>query len=202
MTPTNTEPGAAPLRVIDNLTLVPSRYGETDIWTSIDQLERVDVGEPRPWIELRMRCRYTRRAERFSILYTGPHGATRVEHGAAPVPGPHGALIPQATVIAAGPVERAEIIDVEEGDVLVLNGQRMVIIDDRLTGYPRLATEPEWGLAIAQREVRNHISTIRTTAKPDDPTVRALYDLLRTLIQQADRLRAAFRPAPVESTTE
>lgn len=131
--------------------LVPSRYDdEPDRWRT----EQPMYGQKAEALLLRMRCRYTRRAETFTILYQGPGGTMRLEHGADEQPGPSGSLICQATVIAATVIARAVILDVAEHDVLILNGQRMVILDDRPQGYPRLVTEAEAGLARATEAVR------------------------------------------------
>lgn len=137
--------------------MLPSRYDdETDRWDSADQFNsaKLTAGD---WIELRMHCRYTRRTERFSVLYQGPGGSMRIEHGADEVPGPLGCLIPQASMIASSPVAKARYIDVQAGDVLVINNQRMVILDDRPHDYPRLVSEVEAGLASAQAHIRRRM---------------------------------------------
>lgn len=133
--------------------LTRSRYqGENDQWTSVDAFTPGN-GE---WIEYRVYSRYTRRVERFSLLYVGPEGeCRRVMHGPV-VPGPYAAMIPQATVISAHPQARpAQTVELEEGDMIVLNGVPMMIIDDRAMDYPQLVTPAEFGdrmiLALARR---------------------------------------------------
>lgn len=150
--------------------MIPSRYGETDQWVTAEQL-RSSKRVASDWIELRMHCRYTRRTERFSVLYQGPGGKMRLDHGRPEVPGPVGSLIAQCSVIASTPVARARYIDVVAGDVLVINGQRMVIVDDNPHGYPRLVSEVEVGILAAASYVRNRlINEIQPYADIDGKT--------------------------------
>lgn len=176
---------------IIGIPLVPSRYGEPDRWTSDDESIKTVPGR---WIELAMRCRYTRKVERLSILYTGPEGTVRVTQGGPEVPGPHGSLIPQAGAVSAHPTAKPTYIDVTEGDVLVLNGQPMVIADDRLMAYPQLITEAEWGLLAAQRVLRDTIATCN-----NDDARLALGQALVDITMQADTLRT--RSHPTSDTT-
>jgi hypothetical protein len=154
------------VRVVDTITLVPSRYGETDLWISKDEYDR----GPGRWHELRMRCNY--------ILYTGPAGATRIENGGRQVPGPHGSLIPQVGIIAVDPLAKPEYLDVKEGDVLVLNDQNMVICDDRRHGYPRLVTETEWGVVLARRAVNDQMNALLDDPGMADPQAAAQINVL------------------------
>lgn len=133
--------------------LVPSRYNEKDSWTSKDAMDRSAPGD---WIEYRVYSRYTRRTERFSLLYVGPEGECRREFQGPVLPGPYAAMIPQATVISASPQARPDqTVELEEGDMVVLNGQPMMLIDDRALDYPQLVTPAEFGdrmiLALARR---------------------------------------------------
>lgn len=134
--------------------MIPSRYGDSDQWITRDSL----AGNDPEWIELRMYSKYTRRTERFSVLYQGPGGTMRVEQGGPQVTGPLGCLIAQASVIANSPVARARYIDVQAGDVLVINGQRMAIVDDKPNGYPRLVSEVEAGLLGAYGVIRAQLA--------------------------------------------
>jgi hypothetical protein len=128
--------------------MIPSTYGDTGSWASADGFGG------KTWIELTMRAKYTRQVERFGIYYTDPSGSSRIEHGGPQVAGPHGSLIAQASVIASSPVARPDVvIHVAEGDRLILNGQRMVIVDDKPYDYPRLVTEAEYGAIVALRAV-------------------------------------------------
>lgn len=190
------------MRVIDTITLVPTRYGDTDVWISQSQY----YTGPGRWQELRMHCKYTRRQERLSVLYTGPDGETRVKDHGSQIPGPHGSLIAQASVISANPVARAEYIDVEEGDVLILNGQRMVIADDRSMDYPHLITEAEWGLVVARRAVGDYITELQREKESTDPEaaarVNTLHALSSRLLGCADELRARYQPGIKGATAE
>lgn len=136
--------------------MVPSPYGDTDQWISASPFR----GSGQEWVEIRMRARYTRRVERFSVLYQGPSGAMRLEQDGPQVSGPLGCMIPQATVIASTPVDRARYIDAQAGDVLIMpGGQRMTIVDDKpRTDYPRLISEVEFGLEAAMALVRARLS--------------------------------------------
>jgi hypothetical protein len=131
-------------------TLTPY-YDDTDQWVSVDQFNGTGA-----WIEYRAYSRYTRRWERFSLLYVGPEGECRRVHQGPVLPGPYAAMIPQATMIAAHPQARpAQTVELEEGDVIVFNDQPMVLIDDRPGQYPQLVTPEEFDrrmpLALARR---------------------------------------------------
>jgi len=126
-------------------------YDDTDQWVSVDQFN--GTGE---WIEYRAHSRYTRRVERFSLLYVGPKGECRRVYQGPVLPGPYAAMIPQATVISAHPQARpAQVVDLEEGDMIVFNGVPMMLIDDRPMDYPQLVTPTEFGdrmlVALARR---------------------------------------------------
>lgn len=169
--------------------LIPSQYGDADQWITANDFHRPQRpgGE---WIELRMHCRYTRRTERFSVLYQGPDGKMRLEHGGPEVSGPVGSFIPQCSVIASSPVARARYIDVEAGDVLVINGQRMVIMDDQPHDYPRLLTEVEVGLEVAKGYIRAHMTSVGlSSTQPDQVRFATLQDAYFGLGQLAEQLR-------------
>lgn len=95
------------------------------------------------WQELRCHSRYVNRKLRFTVLYQDSTGTMRTEHGRDEVQGPVGALVAQASVIAAHPVPTAPVLDVEPGDILVIHGQKMRIADDRPHHYPRLVAVTE-----------------------------------------------------------
>lgn len=172
--------------------LVPSRYDdEPDRWRTEQPL----YGQKADALLLRMHCRYTRRRETFTILYQGPGGTMRKDEQ----PGPSGSLICQATVIAATPIARSVILDVSEHDVLVLNGQRMVILDDRPQHYPRLVTEAEAGLAAARTAIRERFLELlakrREQAMTDAQreTLTAQMDLLASLSNDLLALASSVR---------
>ena len=126
-------------------------YDDTDQWVSVDQFN--GTGE---WIEYRAYSRYTRRHERFSLLYVGPEGECRREYQGPVLPGPYAAMIPQATMISAHPQARpVQTVELEEGDMIVFNGLPMMLIDDRAMDYPQLVTPAEFGdrmvLVLARR---------------------------------------------------
>lgn len=176
--------------------LVPSRYDdEPDRWRT----EQPMFGQKADALLLRMRCRYTRRRETFTVLYQGPGGTMRLEHGADEQPGPSGSLICQATVIAATVIARAVILDVAEHDVLILNGQRMVILDDRPQGYPRLVTEAEAGLALARTVIRERSMELlanrreQAMTEAQRETLAAQVDLLASLSNDLLALASSVR---------
>jgi hypothetical protein len=137
-----------------------SRYGETDQWVSRTSYLADSPERAATTVELRCHAKYTRRTERFTVLYQGPGGAMRLEQGGPQVTGPVGCLIAQATVISAHPANtHVKVIDVKPGDVLVINGQRMAIVDDRpRTNYPRLVSEVEAGLLAAYGVIRAQLA--------------------------------------------
>lgn len=128
-----------------------AHYDDLDQWVSVDQFN--GTGE---WIEYRAYSRYTRRNERFSLLYVGPKGECRRIYKGPIEPGPYAAMIPQAIVISNHPQARpAQTVELEEGDMIVFNDQPMMLIDDRPLAYPQLVTPAEFGdrmiLALARR---------------------------------------------------
>ncbi len=185
--------------------LVATDYGSEDQWVTASnfELSRLrrdnqarDTEYAGQWVELIMYCRYTRNTERFSVFYQGPAGACRVEHGGPQVPGPHGSLSAQATIIAATPVARAVCIEVEAGDVLVLNGQRMVITDDSPRDYPKLITEREAGIAAARKHIRAmHVAATEQVSGDHDDRIRraAQADILLQVCRELDTLAASQR---------
>lgn len=178
--------------------MIPSRYGESDQWITADEYNR-DLRPGGEWIQLRMKCRYTRRVERFSVLYQGPGGKMRLEHGGPQVSGPIGSFIAQASVIANTPVAKARYLDVEAGDVLIINGQRMVILDDQPYGYPRIVGEAEAGLAAAVALVRAQLTasfqrqpgTVEDNARSNERQA-VLTSLIRQLNALAEELRQRY----------
>lgn len=140
--------------------LVPSSYGESDQWVSVDRFD--GSGE---WIEYSAYSRYVRRNVRFSLLYQGPEGVCRREHGGAEVPGPYAAMIPQATVIALHPQAKpAQVVELSEGDMIMFNGQPMMLIDDRAMDYPQLVTPEEFGTRFPAAQARRERAKVRKTA--------------------------------------
>lgn len=122
-------------------------YG-ADHWTSDDRADDT------PRTVYRMHSRYGRGTMRFSIMYVGPEGEARRVHQGPIIPGPYCALIPLSSVISAwaGPKER--YVEVQEGDVLILNGLPMILIDDDALGYPHAVSVAEYGARMAARVVR------------------------------------------------
>jgi hypothetical protein len=169
--------------------MIPSRYGDADQWISANDFD----GAGFEWIELRMKCRYTRRVERFSVLYQGPGGTMRLEQGGPQVAGPVGGFIAQASVIASSPVARARYIDVEAGDVLVINGQRLVILDDRPHGYPRIVSEVEVGLEMARSYLKALMSNAcLSKTEGDQIRFNTLRDAYFNLGSLAEELRQKY----------
>ena len=127
------------------------RYTEaSDYWVSADGFNRHENGQ---WIEYTMKSRYIGRMVRFSVLYVGPEGEARREHGGPVLPGPYAALIPQATIISAHAVEQpTEVTHLEDGDTIMLNGQPMRVIDDSRMNYPSLVTPEEFETRDARRK--------------------------------------------------
>lgn len=134
--------------------LVP-HYDDKDQWVSRDQFNSGDGSGP--WIEYRMYSRYVRRTIRFALFYVGPEGEARWEHGGPVVKGARGALIPQPTMITDGPqAQPAQVVELSEGDMIMMNDQPMMVLDDRGQNYPELVTPEEFGerypKAMARRE--------------------------------------------------
>ena len=122
-------------------------YGE-DHWTS----DASGTGEPR--LIYRMHSKYGRGTMRFTIFYVGPDGEARRVHGGPVLSGPYCALIPMSSVISAHPGVREEAVEVKEGDVLLLNGAPMILIDDQAYDYPHAVTPAEYGARLAAREIK------------------------------------------------
>lgn len=140
--------------------LVPSSYGESDQWVSVDRFD--GKGE---WIEYSAYSRYVRRNVRFSLLYQGPDGVCRREQGEPEVPGPYAAMIPQASVISLHPQAKpAQVVELEEGDMIVFNGQPMMLIDDRALNYPQLVTPEEFGVRYPAVQARREATKARKAA--------------------------------------
>jgi hypothetical protein len=160
--------------------MIPSGYGEADRWITADQFSLAIPATTRPtdpdwaaaWVELEMKCRYTG-ITRFSVLYQGPGGTMRTEYGAPEENGPIGSLVAQASVISSTPQRRPKLVHVQAGDVLVINNQRMVIVDDDPHRYPTLVTELEAGIRAAASYVRERLIQevqpyAETAGKTDD----------------------------------
>lgn len=158
--------------------MVPSDYGNADQWVSADQwhLPTVeDQGELQDeanelyagaWIELDMTCKYTGRT-RFSVFYQGPGGKCRTVFQGPQHAGPIGSLIALPSVIAAQQsTRRPRVLEVKAGDVLVIHGQRMVIVDEDKTRYPALVSEVELGIRAAAQFVRARLAA---EIGPNDP---------------------------------
>ena len=77
------------------------------------------------------------------------------------------------------------MIDVKAGDVLIINGQRMVIVDDQPYDYPKLVTEVEAGL-------RAVVSLLRARRQDTQGADALLSDLIAAVRALAPELRAAF----------
>lgn len=123
-----------------------TNYG-ADHWISDDSVDG-------PRTVYRMHSRYGRGVMRFSVMYVGPEGEARRVHQGPIIPGPYCALIPLSSVISAwaGPKER--YVEVKEGDVLVLNGLPMILIDDDHLSYPHAVSVAEYGARMAARALR------------------------------------------------
>lgn len=111
-------------------------------------------GDAEPVTVYRMRSRYTRGFVRFTVFYIGPDGEGRRMHGGPILPGPYCAMSPMSSVISAEPGPRENVVEVKEGDVLILNGVPMILIDDQTLDYPHAVTPAEYGARLAAREVK------------------------------------------------
>jgi hypothetical protein len=140
------------------LKALPS-YGE-DNWTS----DASGTGEPR--LVYRMHSRYGRGNVRFTIFYVGPDGEARRVHGGPVLSGPYCALIPMSSVISAHAGPREEAVEVKEGDVLLLNGAPMILIDDQALEYPHAVTPAEYGARLAAREIKKLRAENMTASGP------------------------------------
>lgn len=122
-------------------------YGE-DIWTS----DASGTGEPR--VVYRMHSKYGRGTMRFTVFYVGPDGEARRVHGGPILSGSYCSMVPMCSVISAYAGPREEVVEVKEGDVLILNGAPMILIDDQPYEYPHAVTPAEYGARLAAREIK------------------------------------------------
>lgn len=123
-------------------------YG-VDHWTSGQPMH----GDQEPRTIYRMHSRYGRGHMRFTVLYVGPDGEARRSHQGPILPGPYCALVPMSSVISAWAGPRENTVEVKEGDVFILNGHPMILIDDAALDYPHAVTPAEYGARLAAREV-------------------------------------------------
>lgn len=129
--------------------MAPSPYGDADQWRTDEALK------------LRMHGRYQGHTLNWSVLYQGPGGTIRMSGD--PIgngqgrPGPVAALIPNPSVIALHHPSQPQVIDVAPGDVLVINGQRLVITDDEQLHNPVAVSEVEAGLRMAARFIQEQL---------------------------------------------
>lgn len=77
-------------------------------------------------------------AMRYSVTWGNENYVSRREYGGPIVTGEHGYLSPQATVIAATPIERPDYVEVRDGDVLKFGDILLQIRDDKALQNPRL----------------------------------------------------------------
>lgn len=89
-----------------------------------------------PALLLRMEngCRYVRSQRMFSVLYSD--GTCPTSDGMPNAP--HASLIAQPGVIGRAIGSAPIIHDVKVGDVITIDGHRLVITDDRPMNYPRM----------------------------------------------------------------
>lgn len=166
-------------------------YG-ADHWTS----DASGTGEPR--LVYRMHSKYGRGNMRFTIFYVGPNGEARRTHGGPILSGPYCALVPMSSVISAHPGVREEAVEVKEGDVLLLNGVPMILIDDQAYEYPHAVTPAEYGARLAAREIKKlHGENIRTTDRaPWDAALQEAHLAVTALYRNGHTvLPFAFEPA-------
>lgn len=170
-----------------------TNYG-VDHWVSDDSLDG-------PRTVYRMHSRYGRGTMRFSIMYVGPEGEARRVHQGPIIPGPYCALIPLSSVISAwaGPKER--YVEVQEGDVLLLNGVPMIVIDDDTLGYPHAVSPAEYGARMAARVVRglaDAASTERDNAERlgDDAKAERLKTRRWTLLDAVKAIKEMWKDGP------
>jgi hypothetical protein len=172
-------------------------YGE-DIWTS----DASGTGEPR--LVYRMRSKYGRGNMRFTIFYVGPDGEARRVHGGPVLSGPYCALVPMSSVISAYPGEREEAVEVKEGDVLVLNGAPMILIDDQPYDYPHAVTPAEYGARLAAREVAKlRSANIRTADRaPWDAALQEAHDGITSLYRNGHTVLPFAFESPAAEVAE
>lgn len=125
-------------------------YG-ADNWAS----DASKVSDTEPRTVYRMHSRYGRGSLRFTVFYIGPEGEGRRVHRGPILPGPFCAMSPMSSVISAWATPREDVVEVKEGDVLILNGLPMILIDDQAFDYPHAVTPAEYGARLAAREVAN-----------------------------------------------
>lgn len=122
---TNTEAPARTARV-HVAEVVPSRYADQiDTWVTADFTDDVT--------KIRMYGRHQRSVCTWSLLFVGPEGSCRREFEGEILPGPYAALIPESTCISATrlPGDRAETVELAEGDLIVIRGVAFRIDDSR-----------------------------------------------------------------------
>jgi hypothetical protein len=125
-------------------------YG-VDTWAS----DASKASDTEPRTVYRMHSRYGRGSLRFTVFYIGPEGEGRRVHQGPILPGPYCAMSPMSSVISAWATPRENVVEVKEGDVLILNGVPMILIDDQSMDYPHAVTPAEYGARLAAREVAN-----------------------------------------------
>ena len=170
-------------------------YGE-DNWTS----DASGTGEPR--VVYRMHSKYGRGTMRFTIFYVGPYGEARRVHGGPVLSGPYCALVPMSSVISAHPGVREEAVEVKEGDVLLLNGAPMILIDDQAYEYPHAVTPAEYGARLAAREIKKlQQSNVRASDRaPWDAALQEAHHNVTSLYRNGHTvLPFRFEPEPVVS---
>jgi len=170
-----------------------TNYG-ADHWVSDEALDG-------PRTVYRMHSRYGRGTMRFSVMYVGPEGEARRVHQGPVIPGPYCALIPLSSVISAwaGPKER--YVEVKEGDVLLLNGVPMILIDDDTLAYPHAVSPAEYGARMAARVVRglaDAASTERDQAERlgDDAKAERLKTRRWTLLDGVKAIKELWKDGP------
>jgi hypothetical protein len=181
--------------------LSPWKNAGTDTW-------KTDVptcGGKEPATLYRMRSAYGRGDLRFTVLYIGPDGEGRREHQGPILPGPYCALIPESSVISSHEQPKEKVVEVKEGDVLILNGAPMILIDDQSYGYPHAVTPTEYGARLAAREVSS-LRKEKLTATGERAWDMALQEV-QTRITSLYRnghtvLPFAFEPPPVKVVPE
>lgn len=175
-------------------------YG-VDTWAS----DASKASDTEPRTVYRMHSRYGRGSLRFTVFYIGPEGEGRRVHRGPILPGPYCAMSPMSSVISAWATPRENVVEVKEGDVLILNGVPMILIDDQAFDYPHAVTPAEYGARLAAREVANlrKESLTATGEHAWDMALQEVQTRITGLYRNGHTvLPFAFEPPPVKVVPE
>lgn len=112
---------------------------DTDVWNEQDRGHVFET--ERDVVILRGKAKHAGgRVCDFTLHYHDDQAApTRREYKGPLVEGEYAYLVPQATVIAAHPLPRpTTVIEIKDGDFLLIQGRVFQLRDDRMLDYPQL----------------------------------------------------------------